>query len=53
MFDIILTGVIFHTLSALALFVVFTLSASASARKQAATAASTRLQDYSPSYSHS
>lgn len=50
MFNIILTVVIFHTLSALALFVIFTLSASAGARRQAAAAE--QSQDYGTSYSH-
>ena len=48
MFNIILTVVIFHSLSALALFAIFTLSASASARRQAVAGA----QEYGTSYSH-
>ena len=55
MFDIILTVVIFHSVSALALFVVFALSSSAKARRQAAGAQSTAqtdAHDYSTEYSH-
>ena len=55
MFDIFLTVVIFHSVSALALFVVFALSSSAKARRQAAKAQSTVQADereYSTGYSH-
>ena len=55
MFDIILTVVIFHSVSALALFVVFALSSSAKARRQAATSRSTSQADthaYSTEFSH-
>jgi len=56
MFDIFLTVVIFHSVSALALFVVFALSSSANARRQAVKRQPTTLadaHDYSTEYSHS
>lgn len=55
MFDIILTVVIFNSVSALILFVIFALSSSVrirSVRRQADTAQA-REQEYSPNYSHS
>ena len=55
MFDIILTVVIFHSLAAVALFVVYALSSRENARRLVADAQLTSADttDYSASYSHS